>query len=152
MADQSKSSISINTLRLWFAVGLYLVSLVLPGLHLVDYDPVSGWRLLLTAWYGFLIMEIPWLANIFFFVGLFMLRNDRTYRYAGFLGVAAFAVGLLSFRSKIWVAHHAYIDYLGTGFYVWMAAFLILASFVWTPNNVKTVDGDVSDKNDIGSR
>ncbi|MBZ0217347.1 MAG: hypothetical protein K8F25_12390, partial [Fimbriimonadaceae bacterium] len=92
----------------------------------------------------------PWLANIFFFVGIFMLRNDRTYRYAGFLGFAAFVVGLLSLRSKIWIAHHAYIDYLGAGFYVWMAAFLILASFVWIPNKTEPADKDLSGKNATG--
>lgn len=151
MVDQNKFAIYFNRLRIWFAVGLYIVSLALPGLHLLNYDPVSGWRLLLTAWYGFLIFEIPWLANIFFFVGVFMLRNDRTYRYAGFLGLAAFTVGLLSLRSKIWIAHHANIEYLGVGFYVWMAAFLVLASFVWVPNQANSMDKDMSDRIDAGA-
>lgn len=109
------------------ALGLFAVSLALPGLHLVDGEVVPGWRLLLTAWYGFLVLEFPWLANPLFVIGMVLLPLGRI-RPAAVFGLAAFAVGLLSLRSKIWIAHHTPIDHLGLGFYVWMAAFAVLAS------------------------
>ena len=104
---------------------LFAVSLALPGLHLVDGDAVFGWRLLLTAWYGILILELAWLANPIFLAGLILLLRGHD-RAAGIMGISAFAVGLLSLRSRIWIANHTHIEDLGAGFLVWMAAFAVM--------------------------
>lgn len=116
--------------RLAIVIIAYLISLALPGLHLIGGDFVEGWRLLLTGWYGFLILEFAWLANILFLLGVAsrLLKADTA---AGVAGIAAFAIGLLSLRSTHWIAHHERISHLGWGFYVWMAAFLVLASYLF---------------------
>ncbi len=117
---------TILRFRLVAALALYVTSLVLPGLHLVDYDPVLGIQILLTGWYGFLILELAWAANVFFIAAVIATLREKSLG-AGYLATTAFAVGLLSLRAKQWIANHAHIDYLGSGFYVWMAAFALLA-------------------------
>ena len=112
--------------RLVAALALYMTSLVLPGLYLVDYDPVMGIQILLTGWYGFLILEFAWAANVFFIAAVIAALRKKSLG-AAWLATTAFAVGLLSLRSKQWIANHAHIDYLGSGFYVWMTAFALLA-------------------------
>lgn len=113
-------------LRLIAALGLYITSLFLPGLYLLDFDPATGWDILMRGWFGVFILEIPWTSNLIFAAAIIMTVLERP-RIAGYLASAAFIIGLLSFRSTIWVFHNAYITGLGSGFYVWMAAFLILA-------------------------
>lgn len=115
--------------RLGIILILYCVSLTLPGLHLVDGEVVEGWRLLLTAWYGALILEFPWFANLAFFLAIPFAAKGHN-RAAGLAGSAAFLIGLLSLRSTMWIAHHTHIDHLGWGFYLWMASFLVLMSYL----------------------
>jgi len=113
-------------LRLVVALALYVISLTMPGLHLVDYDPVLGVQILLTGWYGFLVLEFAWAANLFFLAAVVATLREKPLG-AAYLAAAAFSVGLLSFGAKQWIANHARIDYLGAGFYVWMAAIAVLA-------------------------
>jgi len=117
----------LDQYRLSGAFVLYAISLALPGLHLVDGNIVEGWRLLLTAWYGFLVLEFAWLANPLFLFGILQGYRNRPLS-AGVCGVLACLVGLLSYSSEIWIANHTRISGLGTGFYVWMTAFVLLAS------------------------
>ncbi len=129
MNRPENTAIPPKNYRLGAALLLYCVSLTLPGLNLVDGEVVEGWRLLLTAWYGALILEFPWFANIAFFLAVWFAAKGST-RAAGVAGACAFLIGLLSFRSRIWITNHTHIDSLGWGFYVWMASFLILMSFL----------------------
>lgn len=117
----------LDRYRLSMALVLYAISLTLPGLHLVDGEHVEGWRLLLTAWYGFLVLEFAWLSNPLFLFGLYQGFKNRPLS-AGIFGTLACLVGLLSCRAEIWIANHTRISELGLGFYVWMAAFFLLAS------------------------
>lgn len=119
----------VTTRRFELALIVYLASLVLPGLHLVDGDLVEGWRLLLVGWYGILVLQFPWFANPLFLVGLFLLHRGRRLA-AGIFGCMAFGVGLLSHLSRVWVKNHTAIESLGSGFSVWMVAFFVLASCV----------------------
>jgi len=123
--------------RLVAALALYVTSLVLPGLHLVDYDPVMGIQILLTGWYGFMILELAWAANVFFAAAVIATLREKSLG-AGYLATVAFAVGLLSFDARQWIAHHAYIDHLGSGFYVWMVAFALLAIGSFAARNERT--------------
>lgn len=115
--------------RLAIVILLYLVCLLFPGLHLVGGDVIEGWRLLLTAWYGFLVLEFAWLANVVFIFGIVahLLKADKA---AGFAGIGAFAIGLLSLRSTHWISNYEHISHLGLGFYIWMAAFIVLATYL----------------------
>jgi hypothetical protein len=112
---------------LGLALLLYAISLALPGLHLRDYPPVEGYRILLTGWYGLMVLQVAWLANPLFAAAAIAAIRHRP-RLAFGLAAAAFGIGLLSFTATNWIAHHAYIERLGAGFYVWMAAFLVLAA------------------------
>ncbi|WP_422019931.1 hypothetical protein [Pyruvatibacter mobilis] len=112
---------------LGLALLLYAISLALPGLHLRDYPPVEGYRILLTGWYGLMVLQLAWLANPLFAAAAIAAFRHRP-RLAFGLAAAAFGIGLLSFTATNWIAHHAYIERLGAGFYVWMAAFLVLAA------------------------
>ena len=112
---------------LGLALLLYAISLALPGLHLRDYPPVEGYRILLTGWYGLMVLQVAWLANPLFAAAVIAAIRHRP-RLAAGLAAAAFGIGLLSFTATNWIAHHAYMERLGAGFYVWMAAFLVLAT------------------------
>lgn len=113
-------------LRLIAALTLYAVSLALPGLHLLGYDPATGWDILRRGWFGIIIFEISWISNPLFAMAV-AATLAKSSLAAAYLASGAFLLGLLSFRSTIWVFHHAEITGLGSGFYVWMAAFAILA-------------------------
>lgn len=115
--------------RLITACALFLVSLLLPGLELADGNSVEGWRILLVGWYGFIALEFPWIANLFFMAGI-IAGWSGYHRRAGILGCAAALAGLLSLRSNIWIANHVPIDHLGSGFYVWMIGFITLATLM----------------------
>lgn len=128
MTEPQATTLPPKNYRLGVALILYLGSLGFAGLHLVDGDTVKGWHLLLWGWYGILILQIPWLANLLFFPAITSAARGR-FKSAGLFGGAAFMVGLLSLRSSIWMTGHTPIDKLGPGFYMWMAAFLVMASF-----------------------
>lgn len=113
-------------LRLVAAIALYVTSLTLPGLHLEGHDPAYGWDILMRGWLGIAILEIAWISNILFAVALVATLMEKPV-HAAYIATAAFLIGLTSLRSTIWVFHHAPITGLGPGFYVWMAAFAILA-------------------------
>lgn len=129
LAKPENLEIPPKNYRLGLVLILYCVSLALPGLHLVDGEIVEGWRLLLTAWYGALILEFPWFANLPFFLAVIFAAKGKKLA-AGLAGCAAFLIGLLSLRSTMWIEHHTHIDHLGWGFYLWMASFLVLMSFL----------------------
>lgn len=112
--------------RLVAALALYVISLTLPGLYLEGHDPAYGWDILMRGWFGIAILEIAWLSNILFAAALVVTLMEKSMA-AAYLASAAFLLGLLSLRSTIWVFHNAPITDLGSGFYVWMAAFAVLA-------------------------
>jgi len=116
----------ILRLRLVAAVALYATSLALPGLYLEGHDPAYGWDILMRGWFGIAILEIAWISNILFAAALAATLMEKSMA-AGCIASAAFLIGLLSLRATTWVFHNAPITGLGSGFYVWMAAFTILA-------------------------
>lgn len=116
---------------------LFLVSLALPGLVLETSETVAGWRLLLTAWYGLLVLQVAWLANPLFIVALVLAARRRP-QAARVLAAGAFGIGLFSFTADIWIANHVRITGLGAGFYVWMAAFALLAAVPGRRNETAT--------------
>lgn len=113
-------------LRLVAALTLYAVSLALPGLHLLGHDSATGWDILRRGWFGIFIFEISWISNPLFAAAVIATLAKQSL-VAAYLASGAFILGLLSFQSTIWVFHHAEITGLGSGFYVWLTAFAILA-------------------------
>ena len=78
---------------LGLALLLYAISLALPGLHLRDYQPVEGYRILLTGWYGLMVLQVAWLANPLFAAAVIAAFRHRP-RLAAGLAAAAFGIGL----------------------------------------------------------
>ena len=139
-------------LRWTAAFLLFVISLALPGLHLADGHREYGWVQLVFGWWvGVLIFEPAWFANPLFMIGMVYLRNGSE-RTAGILGLAALAFGGLSYRADNWIGGATEdvfvnrITALGAGFYVWMAAFLVLASCVMpTPSPALRRGKDTTD-------
>ncbi len=117
-------------LRWAVALVLYCVSLAIPGLHLADGTREFGWVILVFGWVvGILIAELAWFANPVFLIGIILLSSGQK-RSAGLLGLAALVLGALSYRARSWTSTEGVTEIvaLGAGFYVWMLAFVILAS------------------------
>lgn len=59
------------------ACALFLISLVLPALTSPE-ATVPGWFVFLLGWFGYVISEWRWYANVFFGIALvFVLSNER---------------------------------------------------------------------------
>ncbi|MEP0069279.1 hypothetical protein [Pyruvatibacter sp.] len=127
----------ILRLRLVAAIALYVTSLTLPGLYLEGHDPAFGWDILMRGWFGIAILEIAWISNILFAIALVATLMERPMA-AAYIASAAFLIGLLSLRSTIWVFHNAPITGLGSGFYVWMTAFAVLALASFAARNERS--------------
>ena len=76
---------------LGLALLLYAISLALPGLHLRDYPPVEGYRILLTGWYGLMVLQVAWLANPLFAAAVIAAIRHRPRLAAGL--AAALSMG-----------------------------------------------------------
>lgn len=112
---------------------VFAASLALPALRLADGQAVPGWRLLVWGWFGLLTGDLPWFANLIYAVALACFVN-RSWDLAWRLAAASALFGSLSMLVGDWwfdSADHRAVVGLGPAFYVWQAAFLLLAASAW---------------------
>ena len=115
-----------------FGVGLacllYGISLPLPAFLFAHDEPVQGYAFVLLGWFGLLALNVGWLANVFFAVAIFAILI-RWYRLAAVLSGLATLCALHSpFVHDYWFneAHSTPILALGSAFYVWLSAIIVL--------------------------
>jgi hypothetical protein len=131
------SNAQIRTLLIALSWALYSVSLFLPALLFATRGPIEGYWVLLWGWWGLMGMSPAWLANVAFYAAgiACIARKDMFARWAS---GATLLLGLSSFAAKEWWFNEGSgtpIRALGSGFYLWMASFvlLLLASFIVLP-------------------
>lgn len=108
-----------------FSILLYSASLFLPAFHFQHADPVFGYTLLLWGWWGLLLLNPAWLANVAYPIALLSFYSRRYERSV----IAAFitaALGLASVFANEWGQNGTPIKHLGVAFYLREASFLVL--------------------------
>lgn len=113
------------------SVLVYVVSLFLPAVH-------GGGTYLIGLTAGilgiFAVDSYAWYANMLYLLAIlaFLLRS---YRWAFWSAAAAALLGLDTFRLTHFqtdsAGYRVPVDHVGSAFYVWEAAFLILAMAAW---------------------
>jgi hypothetical protein len=94
------------------------------------HSPLLGFSVLTKGWAGVLTGDIAWFANIFFFLCV-CAYLFRLFWSSLILSLAALAIGLLSLRATAWWFNEGsstQIVGLGSGFYVWLASFLVIGA------------------------
>lgn len=115
------------------SVALYLLSLALPAIHEVGLGvaPTRGLGILATGYFGFLFLQLGWLANVFWVLGLVFLARRRWKRAAVLAALAvvvaadSFVLYATGFPSD---SGHNYAVTLMYGFWVWWASLWVLAA------------------------
>lgn len=123
-------------MKIWFLVAsliAYLVACVLPAYTGESQGTkYNGVMCLFFGWMGIFynyLMFLAWLANIPFFIGLFMFWYDKSKTIMIILLIISVVLGSLAFTvKKILVneAGHETQVTMGLGVYLWLASFIIL--------------------------
>lgn len=126
------------------SVGLFLLSCFMPCLYIARPEGMMSWNgfeiLLLYGWMAILAaISLAWLANPLYFVGgVFVLNSQKGgSSLSSGLGILVSAAAVLAGGTSIWVKGAAVpknegggtqglVDYVGPGFYVWMASLLLM--------------------------
>ena len=131
-------STSNNQIIRWaillLSVCAYIYSLFLPALLFEHHEPVFGGELLANGWWGFLMGEFAWLANLAYIVAIFVyiVTNMSNGKGANIVAICFCIItlifGFTSFHAKTYefAGSSAPIIRLGSGFYLWMYSFFIL--------------------------
>jgi len=115
------------------SVALYLLSLPLPAIHEVGLGvgPTRGLGILATGYFGFLFMQLGWLANVFWVLGVILLARQQ-WKTATILAALAVVVAADSFVLYATGfpsdSGHNYAVTLMYGFWVWWASLWVLAA------------------------
>jgi len=118
----------LRVLATLVSLSAFLVSLMLPAIHAGNIA-IHGSQLLFMGWMGIVVSGVfAWMANPLYALAvlLFVFRQDR---WAPWVALAAFLIGLDSLRLDTWRVDEKPmpIDHFGAAFYVWEASMLILA-------------------------
>ena len=83
--------------------------------------------------FGICIGMFAWYANILFFISLLFVKRKQ-FKKAFILSVSAFLLGLQAFMLNKWSGFEGgqyQLQYLGIGYYVWLASFVLLAIYAF---------------------
>ena len=106
----------------------YLSALPMPALLFSGHPPVMGITTLLWGWWGVLTGDVPWFANLLYFLALGLVFL-RFYKSAQLLSALALTFGCSSLYVRQWFFNEAGgtpVIGLGLAFYLWMASFALL--------------------------
>jgi hypothetical protein len=109
------------------------LSLALPVFRFDGHEPVLGITVLAWGWWGFLLGEIGWLANLIFFFALSQFVTEKVL-ISKVASTAAVVVGITSFHAKQWWFDEGNATAIlthGLGFYLWLVSLLILSVGSW---------------------
>ena len=117
----------------YLAGAAFVLSLMLPA-FLFQFDkPLRGMTVLLLGWWGLITGEVGWFGNLAFFYALWATITGHEFG-AKVASTVAFILALTSFHAKEWYFSEAGgtpILSHGSGFYMWLFAFLILLLANW---------------------
>jgi hypothetical protein len=103
-----------------------------------------GYKVLQVGWFGIVFGMLAWYSNILALIA-FICAKANSYRAGMFLSVAAFLLALQTFTLRTvptdlpdlgnckWIdAKCGVLAYLGIGFYIWLASFIVLAFYCYS--------------------
>lgn len=109
---------------------LYVSSLPLVAFVCADGRRIEGWVVLAWGWFGLLMLNPAWLANVVYAAAV-LISAFRLYGVAAGVGAFAFGLGLFAFAAGEWYFSESggtKIVRLGPAYYVWMASFGVMAA------------------------
>lgn len=130
---------------IYMALALYLSSLFLPAIILVQAAPGTGLNILEIGWLGIFFGMFAWYANALVALA-FIFAHIEDFKTALILLVGAILLGPQSFLLRLVPTSEANfggcdldprllgttpcvpVDHLGVGFYLWMLSFMVLAA------------------------
>lgn len=121
--------------RLLFSIvplGVYIASLYQPAFHFEHMESLPGLHILAWGWWGALMFNYAWFANLTFFASVVFYILGR-FKPALVLSLASVFLALKAFIAKEWWFTEntgTAITALGTAFYVWLASFIVLTILV----------------------
>jgi hypothetical protein len=121
--------------RVMFTVSsvMFAVSLALPVFTFKERGAVFGLTVLEWGWWGILLGEAGWLANLAFLYALWAFSKRRGFA-SRVASSAAFMIGLTSFHAKEWYFNEGggtQIHLHGPGFYLWLFSLFVLMLGSW---------------------
>jgi hypothetical protein len=124
-------SVPLGTARRWtlhLSIVFYAASLFLPAFHFQYRDPLVGFTVLLWGWWGLLLLNPAWLANVVYPIAILSFYSRR-YERSVITAFVTALLGLASLFAKEWSFNEGSgtpIKHLGVAFYLWEASFLVL--------------------------
>ncbi|EKD55315.1 MAG: hypothetical protein ACD_60C00015G0023 [uncultured bacterium] len=120
--------LKINSILLTLSITLYLLALYFPalgcnyfGADSARYTISTGFIILISGWLGIFVLNFAWLANVTYFITLFLIFKKRSKIL--FFASANLILGMSSL--------FLYFDKtqevgLYLGFYLWIGSFILL--------------------------
>jgi hypothetical protein len=124
---ESKKSDYKNTVAVVVTL-LFLISLTLPAIIFSDNDFHRGFAVLIYGILGALAGDFAWFANPLFLAAL-VTFSARAFSVSGVMALMCVGLASTSFYAKaalVTFSTPATIKSLASGFYVWLASFVVL--------------------------
>lgn len=110
------------------SVALFVASLLFPVFQCENTESVFGIEVLLWGWWGVLMMNVGWFANVAWAISVFQKMKGRG-KSAFFWSLCAAVLSLEGFAVTEWWFNEGGgtpVKSLGPGFYFWFAAIVFL--------------------------
>lgn len=120
-------------ITLFLAVGLYTISLLLPGIIYNGDQEMYGYYILAFGWFAVVHGVLAWFANPLFLLALVRMRVEKP-KTMFITALVAFVLGLTAFMLRSIPnldKKGPDVDHLAIGYYIWMASIVLLAIYAY---------------------
>lgn len=110
------------------SVTLFVASLFFPVFQCENTESAFGLEVLMGGWWGVLLMNVGWFANVAWAISIFQKMKGRS-KPAFFWSLCAAVLSLEGFAVTEWWFNEGVgtpVKSLGPGFYLWFAAIVFL--------------------------